>query len=225
MDILKNLIPIFKSTYKNLQYQKEKYSLGSLYPSSDKFPVKKGEIIGYTGDTGGSGGPHLHYEIRNSATSKVINPMHFGILPKDTKAPTIKKLIAYPLNNNSRINNAALKTILSFKKIEEGKYVSEKITASGAIGFGISVFDRLDEALNKNGIYSLEMKVNGSRVYYHDVETFSFAESKYINLLIDYKHYKKYKNKVQKTHKVNANRLNLYENLVDKRKYYYREWS
>ncbi|MDB0615484.1 hypothetical protein PG910_03900 [Tenacibaculum dicentrarchi] len=141
--------------------------------------------------------------------------MLFGITPKDDTAPTIQKIMAYPLNAQSRVNNSSSKLVLSFKKTAPNNYISQRITASGVIGFGVSVFDRLNDASNKNGIYSLEMKVNGSRVYYHDLETFSFAESKYINLLIDYKHYKTYKNRIQKTHKVKANRLNLYEDLVN----------
>ena len=200
---------------KNIQYQKKRYQTGNIFPKQDVFPVKKGDIIGYTGDTGGSGGPHLHYEIRDTKTEKIINPLLFGLKPKDDKAPTIKKLIVYPLNSQSRVNNSNLKTVLDFKKTGENKYRSENITASGIIGFGISVYDRLNDALNKNGIYSLEMKVNGTRFYYHDVECFSFAESKYINLLIDYKHYKTYKTRIQKTHKVIANKLSIYDDLIN----------
>ena len=200
---------------KSIQYQKERYQTGNIFPKEAMFPIKKGQIIGYTGNSGSSGGPHLHYEIRNTKTEKIINPMLFGLVPADDKAPTITNMMAYPLSDDARINNSALQTSLSFKKNNDGTYTSEKITASGTIGFGIRVFDRLNNALNKNGIYSLEMKVNGSTVYYHDVETFSFAESKYINLLIDYKHYKKYKTRLQKTHKVNANKLSLYDNLIN----------
>jgi len=200
---------------KSIQYKKERYSTGNIFLKNSKFPVKKGEVIAFSGDTGGSGGPHLHYEIRNTKTEKIINPMFFGLLSEDTKSPTIQALMVYPLNANARINQKNLKFRIPIKNIGNGNYIAERISASGNIGFGINVFDRLNKALNKNGIYSLEMLVNGKRVYYHDVETFSFSESKYINLLIDYKHYKKYKSRIQKTHKVLANKLSLYKNLVN----------
>ena len=71
------------------------------------------------------------------------------------------------------------------------------------------------ELIIKTGFTVLEMKVNGHKVYHHNLETFSFKESKYINLLIDYPHSSKYKKKYQKTHKVNGNKLNIYKKLLN----------
>ena len=200
---------------KSIQYKKESYQTGNIYLKKDKFPVTKGEIIAFSGDTGGSGGPHLHYEFRNTKTENIINPMFFGLIPEDTKSPTFQSLIAYPLNSDARINQQKNKTTIPIKNIGNGNYVADKISASGIIGFGVNVFDRLNKAPNKNGIYSLEMLVNGKRFYYHDVETFSFSESKFINLLIDYEYYKKYRSRVQKTHKVTKNKLSIYESLIN----------
>ena len=200
---------------KAIQYKKENYETGNIFPRKDAFVLKKGELIAFSGDTGGSSGPHLHFEIRNTATEKVVNPMLLGIQIPDSKLPIIRSLQAYPLRSDARINQQHNNHEISLKKIEDGKYVADRISASGTIGFGIDVFDRLDNAWNKNGIYSLEVLVNGKRQYYHEVATFSFAESKYLNLLIDYEYYKKYKRRVQKTFKVAKNKLSIYEGLIN----------
>lgn len=200
---------------KKIQYKKERYQTGNLFFKEEKFPVQKGDIIAFTGNTGSSSAPHLHYEIRNTKTEKIINPLAFGLQVADTKPPIFQSLKVYPLNNISRINNQNKSFILPIKNIEKGEYRVERISAAGTIGFGVSLFDRLDKASNKNGIYSLEMFVNGKRFYYHDVATFSFSESKFINLHIDYPHYKKYKKRYQKTFKETKNELSTYENLIN----------
>lgn len=199
---------------KNIQYQKESYETGNIYPAENEITVKKGQVIAFTGRTGGFVAPHLHYEIRDTKTEHIINPLLFGLKIKDSIAPRINKLIAYPIGEASRINRSVKKQTLAIKKDSLNNYRTNRISASGSIGFGINVYDLLGKELNRNGVYSIEMKVNGKRRYYHDVETFSFAESKYINLLIDYPYFATYKNRIQKTFREKETKLSIYEDLV-----------
>ena len=199
---------------KNIQYQKESYETGNIYPAENEITIKKGQVIAFTGRTGGFVAPHLHYEIRDTKTEHIINPLLFGLKIKDSIAPRINKLIAYPIGEGSRINRSVKKQTLAIKKDSLNNYRTNRISASGSIGFGINVYDLLGKELNKNGVYSIEMKVNGKRHYYHDVETFSFAESKYINLLIDYPYFATYKNRIQKTFREKETKLSIYEDLV-----------
>jgi hypothetical protein len=204
-----------ESFIQTIQYKKERYETGNIYPKEGRFTIKKGEVIAFSGDTGGSGAPHLHFEIRDTKTEKIINPLFFGLQIPDALAPTIRTLKIYPLSKGARIYQQNTSTTVPFKKIAKRKYTAERVFANGLIGFGINVYDLLNGAQNKNGIYSLEMLVNGKRHYYHDVETFSFSESKFLNLLIDYEYYKKYKRKIQKLFKEEKNKLSIYDNLIN----------
>lgn len=197
------------------QYKVEKEEV-QLFPKKGTLTIEKDEVIAFSGSTGGFIAPHLHFEIRDTKTEKIINPMHFGLIPSDTKDPIINHLRAYTFNDSSHVNTSNIELPIAFKQISSGVYKADKIEAYGKIGFAINTYDQQDGALNKNGIYKLEMFVNGTKKFQHQVETFSFDESKYVNLLIDYPFYANHKRKYQKTYIESGNKLSTYAPIKGK---------
>lgn len=196
------------------QYSNQKFSV-DLFPEIEQFKFHKGDTIAWTGNSGGSTAPHLHFEIRDAKTQETINPLLFGFKVKDTTPPTLRNLHVYPLSAHSTINGASDTLRLPIRKISARKYSidSMDIVVNGLVGFGIDVFDRLDNAPNKNGIYSIELFVDSSLVYKHKMERFAFSETRYINSFMDYHAKKNYSIRPQKSFKDPNNDLSVYEFL------------
>ncbi|WP_298427473.1 M23 family metallopeptidase [uncultured Kordia sp.] len=211
---LKKLAPKLEAYLKKQQYSKERYEI-QLYPKADELVIKKGEVIAYSGNSGSSGGPHLHFEIRDAA-SKPMNPMLFGINVKDSHNPTVNGVFGYALSDSAQINSSNKIVQLQLKKgKEKNSFTATKVYASGEIGFGVNSYDRQDLAFNKNGIYQLESYVNGVKNFSYDFKKFSFGESRYINTLIDYPRFKKMKQRVQRCFVTPANKLSIYKDVVN----------
>lgn len=210
---LQKFAPTIEAYIKNKQYEKESYEI-ELFPSAEELPITKESLIAYTGNSGGSSGPHLHYEIRDNA-ERPINPMLFGIEIKDTKAPFIKSIYAYPLDNKSFVDKSNSKKQLQLIPLKNGDYIVKNIKAIGNIGFGIETNDRQDLAANSNGVYNIRTFVNGRQNFELDFKRFSFSETKHINGLIDYEHYTKTKHRVQKLFNKN-NPLSIIKPTINK---------
>ncbi|SEQ36896.1 Peptidase family M23 [Hyunsoonleella jejuensis] len=207
---LNRFAPEIESYIKTLQYKKESYEV-ETFPNPEELLIKKGDLVAYSGNSGGSGGPHLHFEIRDNA-ERPINPMLFGIDIKDSKLPTITSIYVYPLDENSYVNNSNKKQDLRLIPLKNGDYTVENIKAFGNIGFGITTWDRQDLAANKNGVYNIQTFVNGSKNFELDFKRFSFDETKHINQLIDYNHFKTSKQRIQKLFRIN-NPLSIYKDV------------
>ncbi len=190
--------PRFEKYIKEQQYKARSYEI-EVFPKPDELPVSKGELIALSGNTGGSGGPHLHFEVRDTKTEKAINPIHFySDILTDTKRPTVVNVLAYPLDENSVVNKSRNPVLLDLKTMSDGSYVTEKVLATGKIGFGVNTYDSDNTSSFKNGTYKVEAFSNGSLSFGYQFDTFAFDESRYLNALIDYGRFKRTSQRVQK---------------------------
>ena len=195
---------------KQCQYEKESYEI-ELFPGVDEIPITIGSIVAFSGNSGSSGGPHLHFEIRDKK-ERPMNPMLFGIDVKDTTKPIVTDVYAYPIGKNAHINSSKLKQELRLIKDKNGDYTVENIKAFGKVGFAIATTDRQDLAANKNGVYNIQTNFNGNRLLEIDYKRFSFSETKHLNRLIDYNHYKTLKQRLTKLYIDSNNPLSIYNN-------------
>jgi hypothetical protein len=171
-----------------------------MYLKPGELPIKKGDWIALSGNTGASEGPHLHFEIRDSKTEYIINPMLFGfdIGFKDTKKPLLSGLYVYPLTPKTTVNKSQRPIVLNYSLQKDGTFLADKVMANGEIGFGIIADDYDDVSFNKNGVYSVNSFLNGQPSFGYQFDTYSFDDMRYVNALIDYSKYKKTKQRVQK---------------------------
>ena len=187
-------------SYLNINQYKEKSYEVDLYLKPNQLPIKKGEIIALSGNTGGSDGPHLHFEIRDSQTEKIINPLFFGfdVIIKDTQKPAISNVLVYPIDENTVINKSKNPFMVDLTLQKDGSYYCDKILANGNIGFGINTFDLSDLSWDRNAIYKVETFLNGKTIFGYQFDSYAFDEMRYINALIDYSRYKIMGQRVQK---------------------------
>ena len=212
---LKGFSPEIDAYVRKKQYEKESFTI-RLYPKADELKVTQGQTIALSGNSGSSGGPHLHYEIRD-VKQNILNPFYFGVDVPDHKNPSIQAAFAYSKNDSSQVNQSNKPVQLVINRKLDGDLQANTIYAHGEIGIGINAYDRLDGALNRNGLYQLDMTVNGEEAFKFRADRFSFGESRWINSFIDYERLAQKRQRVQKCFlDHDQNKLSLYKQLKNR---------
>ena len=158
----------------DLQYEKESWEV-EITPEPDEYPVKAGQIIALSGNTGYSFGPHLHLDMIETATDEYIDPLPFFMdKVKDKTAPRAEGIMLFPQPGKGVVEGKQTRRAFP-------AHPTKPIIAWGLIGAGIRAYDYMDGVQNKYGVKAVILEVDGEEVFRSTIDRFAYEENRYIN--------------------------------------------
>ena len=180
---LSRFSPDIEKYIKSEQYRSKSYTV-KKFPKKDQIQVKRGELLGYSGNTGRSFGAHLHFEIRDTNSQDALNPLMFNYTYEDLERPIIRGL--YAINENNTLVRDLPKRI-RISKTNDSTYVADDIIFAGDIGFGIDIYEiQYKNLFNRNGVYKVELLIDSIQKFSYSMDRIKFSENHYKKLMYDY---------------------------------------
>lgn len=204
--------PVIDAWVKSEQYRLEQFDV-DLFPPKYLLSVTKGELVCFSGNTGSSQGPHLHFEIRDSKTEMPVEPQLFGLPIRDFVRPAITSIRIYPEGEASSVNEKA--DPLNLELAGWGPVFRLKnpdtIRVAGNYAIGLQAYDMLSGSNNRNGIYRYSVYIDSVLRFDWQAETFNFAETRYVNSFIDYAEFQKTGHRFIMTRVAPNSKLSMYK--------------
>jgi hypothetical protein len=187
---LDRFAPELEAFIRDVQVKSRRFEQDTLL-GQGVFRIRKGQLIAYSGNTGSSTAPHLHFELRDLNTEAVLNPMEYGIPIRDVTPPEIRSILFIPHKEYGRVNGSSqlLQSPLVVNRKTKKKSLSAKVKmpiVSGWVGFGFRGGDVIGKSKNLSGVYDIQVEVDTELVYHARFDRFSFSETRCVNGYIDY---------------------------------------
>lgn len=199
------------------QYLKKQFAVDLIVPPG-LITFKKGELVAWSGNTGSSGGPHLHFEIRDTKSEKPQNPLFYLPGISDKSSPRINSLYVYPVTGNSLVSGSNRK--LRFETASSGKVTTLKnklpLEVFGEIGIGIQSDDDFNGTGFRCGIYSVELFLDQHQVFSFQLDHLAFDQGRYVNSHIDYEEMIRNKRWIHKLFLQPGNRMEIYQTTPER---------
>ncbi len=197
------------------QYAKKKFKL-NVFPTGSQFKVKRGDFIALSGNSGSSGGPHLHFDVRNR-NQDLLNPLHYGFQEiTDIRAPLAKNLALVTTTIDSRVNGEFGRIEIPFAYDKDNYFIKDTIYAVGRIGLELHAYDRMNNTRFKTGINKIEVKVNNQLHLITSIETWPFSKGRQFYTYVNYEALVNDSKRYHKLYIDDGNKLNFYSTTTDK---------